>query len=73
MADTSNPISHLSNRKPKKWAQKAEKRMEEKGTKGSLTRIAASHGESPMTFAREHYNSPGNVGQKSRYAVNINK
>jgi hypothetical protein len=55
------------------WAQKATERMKEKGTEGSLTRIAQSHGESPMEFAREHVHSKGKVGAKSRFAVNINK
>lgn len=56
-----------------KWAQKASERMEKKGTKGSLTRIAKKHGESPMAFARSKYNAPGKVGKKARFAVNINK
>lgn len=59
--------------KPKKFIQKAVNRMEEKGTEGSLTRIAKEHGEGTMTFAREHYHSPGKVGAKSRFAVNAQK
>jgi len=56
-----------------KWEQKAAKAMERKHTKGSLTRIAHAHGESPMQFAHEHYHSPGKVGEKSRFAVNAQK
>lgn len=56
-----------------KWMQGARERMEKKGTVGSLTRIAHAHGESPMTFAREHYHSSGVVGEKSRFAVNANR
>jgi len=57
----------------KKWMQAATKKMEEHGTKGSLTRIAKRHGESPMEFAREHYHSKGKVGAKARFAVNAQK
>ena len=57
----------------RRWAQKAEKRMERKGTKGSMTRMAKKEGMSPMAFAKAHYNSPGKVGAKARFAVNINK
>lgn len=62
----------------KRWAQKASDRMEKKGTKGSLTRIAKSHGySSPLAFARHVEANPGGysskVEKKSRFAANINK
>jgi hypothetical protein len=57
----------------KKWAQAAVSRMEEKGTVGSLTRIAKSHGKTAMQFAHEHIHDSGAVGKKARFAVNINK
>jgi len=47
--------------------------MAEKGTKGSLTKIAKSHGESPMAFAKGHYHAKGKVGEKARFAVNAQK
>jgi len=56
-----------------KWAQAATERMKKKGTVGSLTRMAKKKGESPMGFAKSHYNAPGKVGKKARFAVNINK
>lgn len=71
MASEHDVAAHF--RKKKKWAQAATERMKDKGTEGSLTRIAKAHGESPMEFAHEHYNSPGKIGAKSRFAVNINR
>lgn len=68
-----HPIHKMKQRGKKKWIQGAASEMKSKGTEGSLTRIAQSHGEAPMTFAREHYSSPGLVGKKSRFAVNANK
>jgi len=56
-----------------KWIQKATAKMESKGTKGSLTKIAKKHGESPMAFAKSHVHSGGKVGAKARFAVNVNK
>lgn len=56
-----------------KWIQKAVAKMEKKGTKGSLTRMAKRKGESPMQFARSHEHSKGLVGKKARFAVNVNK
>lgn len=41
--------------------------------KGALTAKAHAAGESPMAFARAHYNSPGRLGKESRFAVNIRK
>lgn len=74
MADSSNPIQHLANRKPKKWAQKAVAKMKEKGTEGSLTRIAHAHGESPLEFARAHTHDPNpKIRAKSLFAANMNK
>lgn len=62
----------------KKWAQKANKRMEEKGTKGSLTRAAHKAGyDSPLAYAR-HIKShkgqySGAMRKKANFAANINK
>ena len=56
-----------------KWMKSATDRMAEKGTKGSLTKIAKSHGESPMAFAKGHYHAKGKVGEKARFAVNAQK
>jgi len=56
-----------------KWIQKATSRMESKGTKGSLTKIAKKHGESPLSFAKSYEHAKGKVGQKARFAVNVNK
>ena len=70
--DTSHPAMKLKQR-GSKWMQKATRGMKQRGTEGSLTRIAQAHGESPMEFAREHYHSPGKVGEKARFAVNANK
>ena len=73
MADNDEAESMRSvAKRPKKWAQAATKRMEEKGTVGSLTRMAHEAGESTSEFAHSHYNSPGLVGKKSRFDVNLN-
>lgn len=56
-----------------KWIQAATDKMKEKGTGGSLTRMAKKSGESPMKFARQHEHASGKVGQKARFAVNANK
>ena len=61
-----------------KWAQKATERMEEKGTKGSLTKDAhrAGYG-SAMAYAHHIKSDPGDFSGKMRkkagFAVNINK
>jgi hypothetical protein len=61
-----------------KWAQKASKRMEEKGTKGSFTKWAHSHGyNSPLAAARHVMSrkdkySPSIV-KEANFARNINK
>jgi hypothetical protein len=52
---------------PDHWQQGAVKRP------GALTRNADKVGESPMTFAHQHYGSPGLTGQQARYAVNAQK
>lgn len=56
-----------------KWIQAAVSKMKEKGTVGSLTRIAKKHGESPMAFAKSHEHAKGKVGAKARFAINVNK
>lgn len=62
----------------KRWAQKATERMKRKGTEGSLTRIAHSHGySSPLKFARHVEANPSDYSskteKKARFAANINK
>lgn len=68
-----HPLHKL--KKKHKWAQEAVDRMEAKGTKGSLTKIAKEHGESPMEFAREHVGDKKHPSwsKKSNFAVNVNK
>jgi len=56
-----------------KWIHAATEKMKSKGTTGSLTRIAKKHGESAMAFAKSHEHAKGKVGQKARFAVNVNK
>jgi len=54
-----------------KWIQRTTKSPDFE--EGSLTRVARQHGQSPMEFAREHYQAKGKIGQKSRFAVNAQK
>jgi len=49
-----------------KWIQKATKRMEEKGTKGSLTRIAKAAGKSIPEFCAGSHS--GKVAKKCSFA-----
>lgn len=56
-----------------KWMQAAVDRMQEKGTVGSLTRMAKKVKMSPMAFARSRYRAKGAIGKKARFAVNANK
>jgi hypothetical protein len=70
--DANHPARKIKHKATQKWAQKAVARMKRKGTQGSLTRMATAAGQSPMGYARAHYNSPGKVGAKARFAVNIN-
>jgi hypothetical protein len=61
-------------RHPKKWPQPAVKKMEEKGTVGSETRIAHEHGQSPLGFARSHTHDPNpSIRRKALFAANMNK
>jgi hypothetical protein len=60
-----------------KWAQKATKKMKEKGTEGSLTRAAHSAGyDSPLEYAhhikshKDEYS--GKMRKKANFAANIN-
>jgi len=61
-----------------KWAQKASKKMEKKGTVGSFTKIASSAGyDSPLEYAKHvmanpSSHSPSTV-KKANFAKNINK
>lgn len=60
-----------------KWAQKADEKMEEKGTKGSLTKAAHSAGySSPIEYAHHILASKDastKMKRKANFAVNINK
>jgi len=71
-------MAGIGRKRPKKWAQKATKRMEEKGTVGSLTRIADKAGaSSPLSYAKKVMAAPENyssaVVKKANFAKNINK
>ena len=61
----------------RKWAQKAEARMEKKGTKGSLTRAAHKAGySSALGYAHHIESTPGastKMKRKANFAININK
>lgn len=50
----------------KGWIQSANRRMEKKGTKGSLSREAAKHGKSTCAYAREL----GRSNPKANFALN---
>jgi hypothetical protein len=68
----------LGRKKPKKWAQKASEKMEEKGTVGSFTKIAHSAGyDSPLEYARHVMAAPEKFDpstvKKANFAKNINK
>ena len=47
----------------KKWIQEAIQHP------GALTRKAKRAGESPMEFAREHKDAPGQTGKQARLAL----
>jgi hypothetical protein len=51
------------------WMQNASKRMKEKGTEGSFTRIAEEHGRTVHQEALADENAPGKVGKKARMAL----
>lgn len=61
----------------KKWLQKADKRMAKKGTKGSFTRLAHRHDETPLQYARDVVAHPAHhseaVRKKAQFAINANK
>jgi hypothetical protein len=54
-----------------KWMQKANKKMKEKGTKGSFTRIAHSHGRSVHAEAVADKHKGGKLGKKANFALNV--
>ena len=62
-----------------KWAQKAARRMEKKGTEGSLTKAANSAGyDSALAYAHHIMAAPegeysGKMRKKANFAANINK
>lgn len=64
----------------KKWIQKARKKMEKKGTVGSLTAIAKREGgydyknkRIKKSWLNKKAKSKGKVGQKARFAKNVSK
>ncbi len=72
-----HPLRRIA-KKPENWPQKSRARMEEKGTVGSLTKIAHAAGyPSPLGYAhhvmanKEH--EPAKVIKKANWAVNMNK
>lgn len=74
--DTSHPMMKMKQRgKPKKWAQPVVQDMKDKGTEGSLTKIANAHGaSSPLAFARAHTHDPNpKIRNKSLFAANMNQ
>ena len=61
----------------KKWMQAANKRMEDKGTTGSFTRWAKSHGySSPLAAARHVMSHKGEysptIVKRANFAKNAN-
>lgn len=62
-----------------KWAQKAARRMKEKGTEGSLTKAAHAAGhDSALEYAHHILAAPegeysGKMRRKANFAANINK
>jgi len=62
----------------KKWAQKATKKMEEKGTVGSFTNMSHRAGyDSPLEYAKHVMAAPSSFSpekvKKANFAKNINK
>lgn len=61
----------------KKWLQKADKRMEKKGTKGTFTTLAKRHNETPLQYAHDVLDHPKHhsehVRKQAQFAVNANK
>lgn len=53
----------------KRWMQGVKKEMKEKGTEGSFTRIAHSHGRSVPEEAEHDKHKPGKIGKKARMAL----
>lgn len=52
-----------------RWMQKAANSMKKKGTEGSFTRIAKSHGRSVSEEAQHDKHKPGKIGKKARMAL----
>ena len=60
------------------WIKKATDRMDEKGTKGSLTRIAKSQGAKKggkisQEWLRKKASMGGKVGKKAQFALAMRK
>lgn len=53
------------------WIKAATDRMKKKGTQGSFTRIAKSHGRSVHAEAEADKHKAGKVGKKARFALNV--
>jgi len=67
----------VGRKKPKKWAQKATKKMEEKGTVGSFTTVAHKAGyDSPLEYAKHVMAAPDEFSpstvKKANFAKNVN-
>ena len=72
MASEHDVAKHFTRKK--KFAQAEDQHMKQAGTRGSLTRIAKAHGESPLEFARSHTHDPNPlIREKSLFAANMNK
>lgn len=74
MEKVEHPVNALG--KKTKWLQSARDRMKKKGTEGSLTRIAAKHGETAMEYAHQHEGSSDvspKVRKKIQFAINAQK
>lgn len=62
-----------------KWAQKAARRMKEKGTEGKFTEKAHSAGyDSPLAYAHHVMSAPegkfsGETRKEANFARNVNK
>lgn len=51
------------------FMQKVKKQMKRKGTEGSFSRAAKSHGMSTHAYAEEKKHASGKVGKRARLAL----
>jgi len=56
-----------------KFLQKAEERMEEKGTKGLFGRKAKAAGMSTQAYARKEKGAGGKLGKEANFALTAGK